>query len=206
MKSLFCPVFLCLLCADMLSAQGYRISGSVENAQNEPVAYANVQLLEAADSTLVSGASSDEGGRFVIEGIAQGSYFVKASYIENESEPRPIEVHADIVLEPLRLGEEAQALDEVVVTSQEPRLERKVDRLIFNIENTAVADGNIWDVLKRTPSVTIVNDQLTVKGSGAIGILINGRKVNLPKGDIINLLSGTSASDVEAIEVITTPP
>ncbi|HET8737999.1 MAG TPA: outer membrane beta-barrel family protein, partial [Pricia sp.] len=74
------------------------------------------------------------------------------------------------------------------------------------IENTAVADGNIWDVLKRTPSVTIINDQLTVKGSGAIGILINGRKVNLPKGDIINLLSGTSASDVEAIEVITTPP
>ena len=36
--------------------------------------------------------------------------------------------------------------------------------------------------------------------------MINGRKINLPKSDIINLLSGASANHVEAIEVITNPP
>ena len=30
--------------------------------------------------------------------------------------------------------------------------------------------------------------------------------VNLPQEDIVNLLSGTSASNIEAIEVITNPP
>jgi len=162
--------------------------------------------LSAVDSVLVDGASSDDNGRFEIDGVTAGSYLIKASYIENESELRPIEVSGDITLDPIRLSDTAQKLEEVVVTSQKPRLERKVDRLVFNIENTALADSDIWDVLKRTPSVIIVNDKLTVKGSGAVGILINGRKVNLPKGDIINLLSGTSASDVEAIEVITNPP
>jgi len=190
----------------MLSAQDYTLSGTVENASNETVSYANIQLLKGVDSTLIDGTSADENGRFEIQRVPQGSYFIKASYIENESELRPIEVNAELVLEPLRLNEGAQALKEVVVISQKPRLERKVDRLVFNIENSALSDSDIWDALKRTPNVVIVNDQLTVKGSAAVGILINGRKVNLPKSDIINLLSGTSASDVEAIEVITAPP
>ncbi len=190
----------------MLSAQGYVISGTVENVRHEAISYANVQLLRATDSTVVNGTSSDDSGRFLFDGVLKGSYLIKASYIENESELRPIEADGDVFLEPITLGEEAQALQEVVVTSQKPRLERKVDRLVFNIENTALADSDIWSVLKRTPSVIIVNDKLTVKGSSAVGILINGRKVNLPKGDIIDLLSGNAASDVEAIEIITNPP
>ncbi len=197
---------LCFLFTGLLSAQEYTISGKVENTANEPVSYANIQLLSAADTTLVNGTSSENNGNFKIDGVAKGSYLIKASYIENESELSPIEVNDDVVLETIRLNEDAQALDEVTVTSQKPKLERKVDRLVFNMENTALSDSDIWDVLKRTPSVIIVNDKLTVKGSGAVGILINGRKVNLPKDDIIGLLSGTSASDVEAIEVITNPP
>lgn len=206
MKNPFFSIFLCLCSASLLSAQEFTVSGSVENLRGEAIPYANIQLLKAADSVLVSGASSDDYGRFEIDAVAEGSYLIKASYIENESEITPIEVQSDLIVEPLVLGEEAQELDEVVVTSQKPRLERKADRIVFNIENTALADSDIWSVLKRTPSVIIVNEKLTIKGSGAIGILINGRKVNLPKGDVINLLSGASASDVEAIEVITNPP
>lgn len=206
MKKPIYPFFLSLFCIGILSAQEYSISGSVKSADLEAVPYANVQLLNVADTTLVNGTSSDNNGNFEIEGVAKGSYLIKVSYIENESTLRKINVNGDVMLQSIRLNEEAQALDEVVVTSQKPRLERKVDRLVFNIENTALSDSDIWDVLKRTPNVIIVNDKLTVKGSGAVGILINGRKVNLPKEDIINLLSGTSASDVEAIEVITNPP
>ena len=190
----------------MLWAQDYSVSGTVLNEGNQPVSFANIQLLTVSDTTLLNGTSSENNGHFRIDRVPKGSYFIKASYIENESMLIKIDVNADVVLETVRLSEDAQVLDEVVVTSQRPRLERKVDRIVFNIENTALADNNIWDVLKRTPSIIIINDKLTVKGSGSIGILINGRKVNLPKEDVINLLSGTSASDVEAIEVITNPP
>ncbi|KKN08005.1 hypothetical protein LCGC14_1061150 [marine sediment metagenome] len=190
----------------MLSAQEYSVSGTVQNEENQPVSFANIQLLTVSDTTLLNGTSSENNGHFKIDRVPKGSYFIKASYIENESTLIKIDVNSDVFLETVRLSEDAQVLDEVVVTSQRPRLERKVDRIVFNIENTALADNNIWDVLKRTPSVIIINDKLTVKGSGSIGILINGRKVNLPKEDVINLLSGTSASDVEAIEVITNPP
>lgn len=206
LKNTTFPFLLGFFFLSTLSSQEYVLSGRVENVENEPVSYANIQLLSVADTTLVNGTSTENNGNFEIDGVAKGSYFIKASYIENESPLRKIDVNDDVVLETIRLNEDAQALSEVIVTSQKPRLERKVDRLVFNIENTALADNDIWGVLKRTPSVIIINEKLTVKGSGAVGILINGRKVNLPKEDIINLLSGTSASDVEAIEVITNPP
>lgn len=206
MKNRICPFFLCFGFAISLFSQDFSINGSVEDLEKTPIAFANIQLLSRTDSTLINGTSTDENGRFEILKVLPGTFFIKASYLENESDLRTVVVDGDVNLEPLRLNNDAQTLNEVIVTLQKPRLERKVDRLVFNIENTALVDSEIWDVLKRTPNVMIINDKLTIKGNSAVGILINGRKINIPKNDIINLLSGTSASAVEAIEVITTPP
>lgn len=203
MKNLIFLTFF-LAAGSSLFAQKYRVSGSVENFENKSLAHANVFLMEVTDSTMVNGASADDSGNFQIAGVASGTYFIKASYFENESDLQRIDVNADIDIGSLRVGSDAQALSEVVVTL--PRVERKADRLVFNIEHTALSDGDVWGVLKRTPSVMIINDKLTVSGSNSIGILINDRSVRLPQEDIISLLSGTSASNVEAIEVITNPP
>lgn len=181
------------------------LSGIVRNADNNPIEFANVFLLDSEYLQLVKGTTTDKFGRFKLSNVAKNSYFLKASYIDTASDPIKIQVSADqdsLVI----LLNNSQQLDEVVVIQQKPKLERKVDRLVFNVENTALADGDIWDVLKRTPNVLILNDKLTIKGSAAVGILINSRKVNIPEKDMINLLSGTSASNVKSIEVITNPP
>jgi len=187
-----------------LFSQDLTINGVVENSESTPIEFANVYLLNREYSTLLKGTTTDENGKFRLI-VDKGTYFIKASYIEAESEPFLLEVSKDIDTLTVTLND-SQQLDEVVIISQKPRLERKVDRLVFNVENTALADGDIWDVLKRTPNLLIVNDKLTINGNGAVGILINGRKVNIPEKDIINLLSGTSASNVESVEVITNPP
>ena len=197
-------LFFC--CFTPLFSQDFTLSGIVKNADDAPIEFANVFLLDSDYSTLLKGTTTDVNGKFRLTGVDKGTYFIKASYIEAESEPFLLEVmKGDIDTLAIVLNENQQ-LDEVVVIQQKPRLERKVDRLVFNVENTALADGDIWDVLKRTPNLLIINDKLTVNGSGSVGILINGRKVNIPERDIINLLSGTSASSVESVEVITNPP
>ncbi|WP_170863101.1 outer membrane beta-barrel family protein [Pseudozobellia thermophila] len=205
MRTRFCPVLFFLLFSLPVFSQSFSVSGRVNDEARLPVAFAHVVLLRTTDSTLVNGASTDDEGNYLIENIKAGPYFLKASFLGNESEWRKIDLKGDLQAEPLELLTASQ-LEEVVVSQRKPRLERQVDRLVFNIENTALADSEIWEVLRRTPGVLIVNDKLQVNGSSQIGVLINGRKVHLPKGDIINLLSGTSASSVEAIEVITTPP
>lgn len=205
MKKLFYHILPYLFATLPAFSQSFSISGSVNDETQMPVAYAHVVLLRANDSTMVNGASTDEEGKYLIAKVRAGNYLLKASFLGNESEWRTINLKGDLRAEPLQLLTASQ-LEEVVVTQKKPRLERQVDRLVFHIENTALADSEIWEVLRRTPGVLVVNDKLQVNGSGQIGVLINGRKVHLPEGDIINLLSGTSASSVEAIEVITTPP
>lgn len=176
------------------------------DTDNEVVWLANVLLLSPKDTLLINGSSTDENGAFKINHVPMGDYFLKASYLDNESEYVAVTIAADTNVGVLSISNTAQALDEVVVTTQKPRVERKVDRLVFNIENTAFSDSDIWDALKHAPGVVVINNELSVNGNKDIGIMINGRKVNIPKADVINLLSGTSASNVEAIEVITNPP
>lgn len=202
------PTFclLLVLCSSWVLAQDFQISGSVKNTEAEPMIYANVLLLKSSDSTVLKGTSTDEKGKFYLEEVSSGTYLLTASYILNTSEYLAIDVNADINIGSLVIDETTENLDEVVVTYQQPKLERKVDRLVFNVANTALSDGTIWDLLKHTPSVSEVQGVLTVKGSSDITVMINSRKVNLPKSDIINLLSGASASSVESIEVITNPP
>lgn len=172
----------------------------------EAIWLANVLLLNPSDSLLINGSSSNEKGMFTISNVLPGSYLLKASYLDNESDLILIDIASDTDIGVLSISNEAQVLDEVIVITQKPRVERKVDRLVFNIGNTALSDSDIWEALKRAPGVVVINNQLSINGNKDIGIMINGRKVNLPRTDVINLLSGTSASNVEAIEIITNPP
>lgn len=187
-------------------SQEYTIQGKIISTDQQPIWLANVLLLSAQDSILIDGSSSDEEGLFSIANIPPGNYLLKASYLENESDYLNVSLTGDTDIGALTVANYAQALDEVIVSTQKPRVERKVDRLVFNIENTAFADSDIWEALKRAPGVVVINNELSVNGNRDIGIMINGRKLNIPRADVINLLSGTTASNVEAIEVITNPP
>ncbi|MBU2900615.1 TonB-dependent receptor [Maribacter dokdonensis] len=185
-------------------AQDFTINGSVVDENNTPVVLANV-ILMSEEGEFIKGTVTNDQGDYRIHSIAKGNYRIVASYIANTVESDLLVVTSSIEMPPLVL-QSAQELDEVVVTQNKPKLEQLADRHIFNVENTAISDGDIWDVLKRTPGVMVMNNRLYVNGSANVNIMINGKLVNLPEEDIINLLSGSSASNVQSIEVITSPP
>ncbi len=206
MKNRFSHLFILVFFSAFSFSQEFDVLGTVVTGENEPIAFANVLLLNTKDSTILKGTSTDDLGKFIFNDVLVGKYLLKASYIESFSLVVPIEIDANTDVGNIVIAETNQELDEVTVTYQKPTLVRKIDRLVFNVENTALADGTIWDLLKQTPNVNVVNNVLTIKGSGNVGVMINGRKVNIPEADLINLLSGSSASNVESIEVITNPP
>lgn len=198
-------LFLLLLCIPIY-AQEYKISGRVIQVGEGEVSFANLLLYKAADTSFFKGSVSDAGGFFSFENIRPATYLLKASYMGNNSEFKSLELNSDLDIGLIRVDSRAQELNEVVVVSQNPILEQKIDRIVFNIENTALTESNIWEVLKSTPSVFIMNNEITVKGEKGVQILINDKKVNLPPEDILNLLNGTSANGVQSIEVISSPP
>ncbi|UJH69103.1 outer membrane beta-barrel protein [Allomuricauda sp. SCSIO 65647] len=198
------PVMAFLAFANLMG-QTYQITGKVVNEANESIGFANVLLLSAVDSTFVQGTSADEGGRFLLSDIAPDLYLLQASYVGRGSKPLALDVKNDISLGALIIPVKAETLDEVVVTARRPTLERLSDRLVFNVENTVVSQGNSWDILKNTPGVIINQDDLQIRGQSAT-IYLNGRKVQLSSQEAKDLLEGLSGTNIKSVEVIANPP
>jgi hypothetical protein len=57
------------------------ISGTVQEADTRPLAFANVLLLNSRDSSLVKGAASDEKGHYTLENIRPGHYLLAATMV-----------------------------------------------------------------------------------------------------------------------------
>ncbi|MCJ7468141.1 MAG: TonB-dependent receptor [Maribacter sp.] len=188
-----------------LVAQNFEVSGKVRDANNAGVAFASVFLLQLSDSTMVKGTSADENGNFTLLDVPPATYFIRASYIGNTSELIGLDVFGDTNVGSLIISENTENLDEVVVTSKLPLIERKADRLIFNVENNVVSQGSSWDVLKRTPGVIVSQDELQVRNQ-SVTVYINDRKVQLSPQEVKDLLENYSGENIKSIEVINNPP
>lgn len=193
-----------LLLPIFLVAQEYSISGFVKDQIDTPIPYSNIIILKPQDSTLVTGAISDDNGSFKIENLQQNSYILKATFLGYKTFFKNLQINKDAKLN-ITLFEDLESLDEVEITVKKPTLKREADRLIFNVESTSLTEGNIWDVLKSTPGVLMMNEEILVKNSSNIIYLINGKRVYLSGYELQQLLSGSSAEAVQAIEIITNP-
>jgi Outer membrane protein beta-barrel family/Carboxypeptidase regulatory-like domain len=181
------------------------VSGSIKDEANNPIAYANILLLKAQDSTIVSGTTSNEEGQFRFNNVTTNTYIIKASFITYEDNYSNITVSEDLQTPLIVLKESIETLSEIQITYKKPTLKLEVDRLVFNVEKTALSEGNILEALRSTPSVLVLNNKITIK-SLVPTIYINDRKVHLSSSEVIELLEGASASSIKAIEVITNPP
>jgi hypothetical protein len=200
----FFTTLLFSLIVSLTYSQDFEITGLVLDEYKKPMVLVNVLLL-TKEGDFIKGTVTNDNGFYQFSGIKEGTYQIVASYIENTVESQLIQLSKETEIETLVLNS-AQQLDEVVVTQKKPILEHMADRHVFNIKNTALSDNDIWSVLKRTPGIMVMNNKLLVNGSSNVNIMINGKRVNLPEEDIMNLLSGNSAGNVESIEVITSPP
>lgn len=184
--------------------QEHSISGKVVDIQNEPVSYANVIVMKAQDSTIVKGTSTDDLGFYKVNLLKDDSYILKISFVGYTDVFKPIQLTKDENLEPLVLEESSESLGEVSIIVKQPTVKKEADRLVFNIENSALSEGNMFEVLKSTPGVLVIDGNIQVKNTKPT-IFINNRKVHLTNDELVELLEGSSASSIKSVEVITNP-
>ncbi len=186
-------------------SQEYRLNGYVKDGANTPIAYANVLITSIGDSETANGTSTDEKGYFILENLKAGNYILKVSFLGFKAYSKRIELDRNINVETIIIKENMETLDGVTVIAKRPTIERMVDRLVFNVENSTLSNNNILDVLKHTPGVLVHDGAITIKQSTPT-VYINDRRVHLSINEVQQLLEGTSASNVKSIEVITNPP
>lgn len=188
----------------MSYSQNVSVSGNILDANNNPIEFANVIILNENESEILKGTSTDASGHFSIINLALNTYVIKISYIGYTDYKQKLVLTGNLDLKTIMLTEDAQSLDQINITVKRPIVKREADRLIFNIENTALVEGNMLQVLKSTPGVLVMGNEITVKNSNPT-VYINNRKVQLSSEDLNQLLEGSSANAIKSVEVITNP-
>ena len=170
------------------------------------IEFANVILMDV-DNNFVSGSITNDEGSFTIKSN-KGKYNLKVSFIGYKDWVREVLVeNKDIDLGNIQLIQSENKLEEVIISAKKPTIKRKVDRLIFNIENSIISSGgDAIDVLQKTPGVRVDRSSIGLIGKSSVRILINDRLSPLSGEDLVTYLRTLSSDDIAKIEVITNPP
>ena len=186
---------LCLSAMTPMMAQN--ITGKVMNTKGEPLAFANVVLLNRTDSAFVKGAVSGEDGSFVIDSSCNGG-IIKVTSVGYKT------ICKDCTGENvgiIKMEEDSETLGEVVVKSSRPVTAIKGNALVTTVANSQLSHaGTANDVLRQVPMVTGRDGNFEVFGKGTPLIYINGRVVQ-DKNELAQL----NSQDIKNVEVITNP-
>lgn len=197
---------LFLTLSTLLSAQTYRLSGCVQDENHQPVEVANVLLKQAKDSTYLTGMLTDTQGCFAFA-QPRGEYLLHITLVGSEPLCLPVTLQGDTEVGVLTLKSASALLDEVTVTAARPVIKRLVDRVVFDAHNTvASAGGNALDLLREVPGLRVEQNSIDIIGKGGIKVYINDREAKLSGDELIDYLRSYDASQIQKVEVITTPP
>ena len=210
MKHLLAFIFT-LLSFTVYAQQG-TVRGRVADARTgENIEYATVALLSPKDSTLKGGTVTDGSGHFRLE-APYGRYLLRITFVGYEPQYYKSIVslsaeHSSVNLGKVSINPQATMMEAVEVSAERSMVEYQLDKRVVNVDKNIVAGGGTAsDVLEQVPSVAIDNDgNVTLRGSGNVKVLVNGRPSELLASDLATLLEQIPASTVENVEVITNP-
>jgi len=211
MKILLTSLACYVLATGLLSAQN-SITGWVQDAAGNPVAYANVILLHSNDSiTPIRGELTNEEGRYQFEDLPTQDYQILVYMIGyNKIHTGIFTVQSKEQLElPMVQLTEGVLLEGVEVIGEKPPYQQEMDGLRINVENSIVSAGaTALGVLERSPNVTIdrQNSRIALAGKEGINVMINGKLTYMPVESLMQLLEGISADNISSIKLLTTPP
>lgn len=202
--------FLCMI-SFRAGAQA-NITGSIfDKASNQPIEFASVVLRRLPDSLEVKGTATDKKGRYILDNVTPGRYLLQCSFIGFEklfTSPFIIkEAQAKLEYPVIHLVNTGKLLQDVTVVGRRSLLNNSIDRKIYNVEQDIMSrSGTASDILKNIPSVEVdIDGNVSLRGSGDIVILINGKPSPLMGRTRADVLQQLPANSIERIEVITNP-
>ena len=197
-------VAFALICSSILYSQN-KLTGQVVNSKNQPLEFIDVLLINK-DSITIKNGLTDLNGHFKII-LDSGDYLLRLRQFNTVLWEKKIKIDQDFDLGNIKLKEKEQKLKEVVVSGKKKIIERKVDRLVFNVENSVVmSSGDALDVLKATPSLLTQENSISIIGKSTVSVMVDDRIIQLSGEDLSNFLKSIPSESISKIEIITAPP
>ena len=173
------------------------LTGTIIDEQGQPVVYANVSLLNVADTCFITGGVSNESGYFAIP-YEQEKVLVRISYVGYKT---VYKLCHQPELGTIRMQPDNYTLNGVVVQGERPKVVLQGNSLMMNVEGTVMERlGTAEDVLTRVPMIVRRGENYEILGKGAPLIYLNGRKLR-----DLQELKNIQSDNIRNVEVIQNP-
>ena len=188
-------------------AQDAEVTGLVKTEKGEAIPYADVAFYDTTTNKLLTGTTTDSSGFFKIK-TKPGSYEMKITFLSFKPSVRYLNLSTGenksvgtVKMKPAFLN-----LNNVVVQGERSQMQLSFEKRVFQVgKDITSMGGSVLDILSNIPSVmTDFKGNISLRGSNAVRILINGKPSAIYKNGSIALQS-ISADMIKEIQVITNP-
>ncbi len=178
------------------------VKGQVVDQSDHPLDAVTITLNKQNKN--VSSALADSG-KFVLYKVPDGNYVLTATSVGYHALSRTIQLPLDTLK--IVMQADSKQLKEVTIAANKPIIERKIDRVTFNVENSIIGSGgSTWDALSKTPGVQARSDNTITANRKDVQLYMDGKRLNLSGDDLAAYLQGLPADIIAQIEIFSNPP
>lgn len=187
------------------------LTGEIITTEGNAVPFATITFLE--ETMQVGGTIANAKGEFQLSYPLKAgrTYLLKASSMGFETTEISFsasESHRSAkAFGKIKLKQKARTLKEVNISGSQKLIEMDGGNIVFNVSKSLTAQGtSALELLGRAPGVTVGTDNnISLNGKSGAAILIDGKQTYLSGREIAELLKSMSASEIKAIEIISSP-
>ncbi|MEM9000589.1 MAG: outer membrane beta-barrel family protein [Bacteroidota bacterium] len=180
----------------------------IDNALQQPVAYAAIVIKSKNGSEILTGGITTENGNFEIKKLPEGTFILEVQFIGYKTHRQELVItkkNKNVDLGTITLMEETQELDEVEIVAEKTTIEQRVDRKVINVgKDLTTAGATAADIMNNIPSVNVDSQtgDITLRGNSNVRVMVDGKLSNVPVAQLLRQIPSTS---IKSIELITNP-
>ncbi len=180
-----------------------------DSATGKPLAYVTVALQDAKTKLALKNILSKDDGSFELTAPNGKVYLLVLAFTGYDQKIIALKNDSGVVdIGKITLSPSSKQLKEVTVTAIRPVMKRQIDGITYDVsadpESVALT---ALDMMRKVPLLSVdASDNIKLKGNSNYKILINGKESALVAKNPSDVLRAMPATNIEKIEVITTPP
>lgn len=194
-------LFILLIISGFLQSQNF-IKSTVIDADGHLIDGMNITLTK--EQKPVSTSSADLGCYTLTFGEA-GTYEITATHSGYQTLTQLVDLPTENLV--LVMQKSETAIQEVTISKKSPLIERKIDRVSFNVENSIIASGgSAWEAVGKAPGVQITSSNTITANRKNVRIYLDGKPLQVSGDDLAVYLQGIPSDQVAKIEIFSNPP
>ncbi len=180
----------------------------VDSSSGKPLAFATLVLQNAKTKAPVKNFISKDDGSFEFSVSDSLDWLLVIAFTGYDNKTVPIKKGKSTDLGQVSLKVSGKQMNEVTVVAVKPVIKRDLDGITYDVSadpESPVLDA--LDLMRKVPLLSVdASDNIKLKGKSNYKILINGKESALMAKNPSDVLRSMPATNIERIEVITTPP